>query len=399
LTPKTVLPTLFLIAVIFAPIGAVLLVASNSVSQITLEYTKCNTATTEFTALPDFDYQLRSSDSGKKINPPEWSSPDGGKTCRIRFHLPADLGSPVFLYYRLTNFYQNHRRYTRSLDTDQLKGKDRSANSLDSGDCKPLAKENDKPIYPCGLIANSMFNDTIGQPVLLNTLGNGETNQTYTFSYSNIAWPGERKKYTDTPKYKPSEVVPPPNWRQIWPEYNETVGFPKLASDEHFQNWMRTAGLPTFTKLYGRNDNEPMREGTYIIDIGMNFPVEQFSGTKAIVISTVAWIGGKNPFLGWSYVATAGLFMFLALAGTLRHVIKPRYVLELCVPVQLWLTRPAQETRRHVSPVMEPAGEAIDIFEHENQSFSRHCMPPVLLVMLFGRFELSWLETGVQRML
>jgi len=26
-------------------------------------------------------------------------------------------------------------------------------------------------------------------------------------------------------------------------------------------------------------------------------------------------------------------------------------------------------------------------------------MPPVLLVMLFGRFESSWPETGVQRML
>ena len=31
--------------------------------------------------------------------------------------------------------------------------------------------------------------------------------------------------------------------------------------------WMRTAGLPTFSKLYQRNDDEPMRQGTYRVTI------------------------------------------------------------------------------------------------------------------------------------
>lgn len=38
-------------------------------------------------------------------------------------------------------------------------------------------------------------------------------------------------------------------------------------------------------------------------------------------------MGGKNPFLGWAYVAAAGVFVLLAIAGTARHLLKPRYVL------------------------------------------------------------------------
>jgi len=106
--------------------------------------------------------------------------------------------------------------------------------------------------------------------------------------------------------------------------YTETYPPPDLSTDERFQNWMRTAGLPTFTKLYGRNDTDTMQKGTYRIIIGLNFPVIPYKGTKSFVISTVSWIGGKNPFLGWAYVAAAGVFVLLAIMGTARHLIKPR---------------------------------------------------------------------------
>lgn len=60
-----------------------------------------------------------------------------------------------------------------------------------------------------------------------------------------------------------------------------------------------------------------------------DYPVQGFGGTKSLVISTVSWIGGKNPFLGWAYVAASGVFVLLALAGTIRHLFKPRYVVHL----------------------------------------------------------------------
>jgi hypothetical protein len=58
----------------------------------------------------------------------------------------------------------------------------------------------------------------------------------------------------------------------------------------------------------------------------VDFPVLPYKGTKSVVISTVSWIGGKNPFLGWAYVAAAAVFILLAIAGTARHLIKPRFV-------------------------------------------------------------------------
>jgi hypothetical protein len=65
--------------------------------------------------------------------------------------------APVFLYYRLTSFYQNHRRYVKSVDALQLKGEATVADT-----CAPLDKNpnNKLPYYPCGLIANSLFNGT-----------------------------------------------------------------------------------------------------------------------------------------------------------------------------------------------------------------------------------------------
>lgn len=179
--------------------------------------------------------------------------------------------------------------------------------------------------------------DTFSQPTSLNG------NSTYGFTDKGIAWPGEVKKYTNTPGYKDlTEIVPPPNWALRYGTTYNSSNIPQLASDEHFQNWMRTAGLPTFTKLYFRNDHDVLAKGRYSIQVSMStlvlawhcvispnhifidFPVTKYGGTKSIVISTVSWIGGKNAFMGWAYVATAALFVLLGIAGTVRHMLSPR---------------------------------------------------------------------------
>ncbi|KAJ7684763.1 cell cycle control protein [Mycena polygramma] len=348
LTPKTVLPTLFIIGILFAPIGGLLIWGSGLVSEITLDYTECENlspsqanGTLAFVPMPSdkFKYNLRSADSKKSVTPPTYAFLDNTnnstvtdvsskKQCIIQFDIPADIEPSVLLYYKLTNFFQNHRRYVKSLNSDQLKGKGVSNSTLESGDCKPLATLGGKAIYPCGLIANSIFNDTFSDPVLQNP-GSADVSTTYTFSAKGIAWPGESKKYSSDPvgpggysSY--DDIVPPPNWQLRFPSYNATNPPPNLQEDERFQNWMRTAGLPTFTKLYGRNDNDKMTAGTYQIIVGLNFPVLPYKGTKSVVLSTVSWIGGKNSFLGWAYVGAASVFVLLAIAGTARHLIKPR---------------------------------------------------------------------------
>lgn len=62
----------------------------------------------------------------------------------------------VFMYYGLTNYYQNHRRYVKSRDDFQLIGE---LSKTPSTDCIPYAyNDNKQPIAPCGAIANSLFN-------------------------------------------------------------------------------------------------------------------------------------------------------------------------------------------------------------------------------------------------
>lgn len=61
------------------------------------------------------------------------------------------------MYYGLSNFYQNHRRYVKSRDDNQLLGEF----GIPSTDCAPFNENNGKPIVPCGAIANSLFNDTL----------------------------------------------------------------------------------------------------------------------------------------------------------------------------------------------------------------------------------------------
>jgi hypothetical protein len=86
---------------------------------------------------------------------------DQRRQCVLQFEVPYDLEHSVLLYYKMTNFFQNHRRYVKSVDPNQLRGDHVSTSSLNSGDCKPITTINGKAVYPCGLIANSFFNGTL----------------------------------------------------------------------------------------------------------------------------------------------------------------------------------------------------------------------------------------------
>ena len=199
--------------------------------------------------------------------------PGGVKTnatqfCTLQFPIPNNIGPPVLFYYRLTNFYQNHRRYVKSLDSDQLKGTAVSNKTIAGGSCDPLQLNyQKKPYYPCGLIANSIFNDTFKSPVSLNSLKTNAPNETYYMTNKGIAWDSDKALYGPT-KYKPDAIAPPPNWQEQWPDgYSEDHPPPNLEEWEEFQVWMRTAGLPTFSKLALRNDNATMQCAIYTVEI------------------------------------------------------------------------------------------------------------------------------------
>ena len=155
LTPKTVLPLLFGVGVIFAPIGGLLLYASSKVQEISIDYSKCTIEAPDcsgsgtFGPVPDSAVSMSFHKEVADDDKPTWCKETnyvgyGGTTnvttptCRIQFYVPEDLKTPVLLYYQLTNFYQNHRRYVKSFDQAQLNGEFRDNSSIDASDCDPL---------------------------------------------------------------------------------------------------------------------------------------------------------------------------------------------------------------------------------------------------------------------
>ena len=73
------------------------------------------------------------------------------------FTFNQKVDGPLYLYYELENYFQNHRRYYQSLDRNQLQGEVLTENDV-SLNCSPLYKNGSNLLNPCGLIANSFFN-------------------------------------------------------------------------------------------------------------------------------------------------------------------------------------------------------------------------------------------------
>ena len=246
-----------------------------------------------------------------------------GTECHLQF-TNLSLKAPVYMYYKLNNFYQNHRRwvgfslthidtrYVRSRSDDQLNGVVITATNK-VPDCAPYASLNDSSdinlLYqPCGLIAHSTFNDSF-----ILSSNNGTI---IPLQKQGIAWPSDLDKFHNQPAGVAGIRVIPD------------------VTDEDFIVWMRTAALPTFKKLY-RVINEDMT-GDYTVAVRnrklppsllyspLDFPVAAYSGQKAVVFAETNALGGKNPFLGYAYIVVGGLCFLLGIIFLIQHLIGGR---------------------------------------------------------------------------
>jgi hypothetical protein len=97
------------------------------------------------------------------------------------------------------------------------------------------------------------------------------------------------------------------------------------VTDEDFIVWMRTAGLPTFKKLHRQILSQSFAAGDQImITVNNRFDVSSFSGEKWVVLSTTSWLGGKNTFLGYTYIVVGAICLLLALIFGIKQYLSPR---------------------------------------------------------------------------
>lgn len=160
------------LAIVFIAIGALVLEDSNTVVEHVKQYDGAGTSN----SLKDCKYNNEAS-------------------CTITFTIDEKMEAPVYLYYELTNFYQNHRRYAKSYLAEQLLGTvfQKGSSALDY--CEPLTQNGSLVLNPCGLIANTLFNDKI---TLSNTTGaSGVSLKT-----TGIAWPSDKQdKFAQPQQY------------------------------------------------------------------------------------------------------------------------------------------------------------------------------------------------------
>jgi hypothetical protein len=149
--------------------------------------------------------------------------------CKVEFQIiEEDITGPIYVYYQLDNFYQNHRRYVKSRDNEQLAGAYKNAEDLKST-CDPIYKvehlwSNQKiningkalndsmPAIPCGLVAKSVFNDTFE---LYRTGLAGEQDEKQSIEDGNIAWSSDVEYKFDNMKTREGQTYKDLQWQDM----------------------------------------------------------------------------------------------------------------------------------------------------------------------------------------
>lgn len=310
-TPKNVFLLYLLVAAVFVIVGGCLLSVASKVSELTVYYQDCKAKAPtgdSWEDMPSDHYKMTFTKNKTFDVAPQWryvSDPDDqdeeSGTCQLRFTTAQEFPKDVYVNYLIEKFAANHRSYVLSFNEDQIRGYAASRSDLEDvvgRNCKVLGHNKDgKLYYPCGMIANSMFNDTF--PFQLTNVDDSSNN--YSLSNTNINWHTDRTRYKKT-KYNYTAIAPPPFWERQFPDgYNET-NVPNIHEWEEFQNWMRPAALHKFAKLIRRNSNDSLPAGQYQIDIGLHWPVNMYNGKKAVYITHGSSIGSRNYFLGTVYL-------------------------------------------------------------------------------------------------
>lgn len=121
---------------------------------------------------------------------------------------------------------------------------------------------------------------------LLNVPNSANSNQSYEFTDKGITWSSDQSRYGQTTA-DPSTIVPPPNWRERYPNGYSAGNIFDPTTDEHFQVWMRTSWFPTFRKLYAKyTGDEPFVGGQYMISVDLSKCAER----RHMIFVSLVWL-------------------------------------------------------------------------------------------------------------
>lgn len=270
------------------------------------------------------------------------------RVCELSLEATQDMRGPVLVYYGVTNFFQNHRTYFRSVDFNQLQGglpKDQTV--LAAENCDPLREIGGVVLNPCGLRANTLFNDVFE---LLN--------DDLTMREDGVAFSSDAEyRYGQPEGFRKERCASCDQdvcdcaagewscrepyvdedgacWRYFYPDDDTTQylyeTYPMVVNplegvmNEHFMVWMRTAVTKNFRKLYGWIEDDVPKGTVLRFRVRANWEVSSFDGSKALIVTTSNWLGGRNDFLGKAVYVTGYCCLAAGVFFGLKQTLNPR---------------------------------------------------------------------------
>jgi len=285
---------------------------------------------------------------------------NANRSCTLTLTAPAYMKAPVLVYYQLDNFHQNYRQYQQSFDPFQLAGHVGTQPTLYATNCSPLNTLGNVTLNPCGLIANTLFNDYF---TLLN--GTASDGTDLVMIEEGIAWQSDLEYLYAQPEGFRYEECPvgrcDPSccedigasgeawsctepyvdklgncYRYYYPDDDTTQylyeTYPDIISpiegvtNEHFAVWMRVAPLPKFRKLYGWFNQSINAGETLVFRVNANYVVTTFRGSKSLIVTTNNIFGGKNEVLGPTFIGIGAILLLAGVFFLLKHLFRPRKI-------------------------------------------------------------------------
>ena len=377
--PSCVLPSFFVIGIIFLVLGSIILRSSDDVFIAVHRYDNQNRYQ-HIPSDPSINIQ-----QGRRTFTVNGTMQSQGSLARVLFSLSKDLAPPIYLYYGLSNFYQNYLDYHDGRSALQLAGSPITSSlrykcepfltpgSLDGRGGTPMVLRNgsasattvsysDFTYYPCGVTAWSMFNDSFTLYSVRDTTNFQLPTNTQQLNMSQvtlvcngsdfdargsplggsaapnmcaksgISWDADvniRFKdiaYTDL-TWAPGYPVPTtdPYLSNGWYAFEAGHSVPHPL-DLDFQVWMRIAAAPSFRKLY-RIIQAPLAAGSYVMEVEEFFDAASLNSEKNFQIRVDSWLGMPNYPIGIAYIAAGSLAVVLAvgfLAQLMARLYYPR---------------------------------------------------------------------------
>jgi len=278
-------------------LGAGVLGASNQVAQFAIQYDG------------EFRRSLDTSAS-EMFHRPCPVIPGGVNSCLMDVQIPTDLEPPIIVTYEISPFYQNYYSYQTSVGFDQLAGKWTSpevvATSCPHKATRVTASGDD--IFPCGLIATSVFNDTIE---FLQAPIDEEDER--------MAWRSDYDRFANPPDY-----LQRPNTSWLYERYPMITDRAKGVRSRRFVDWMFPSFFGHVRNMYGFV-KQPLRKGGRLtVRVNASFPVQALGAEKRIVVSTRNGLGGRHSKLAYVLLASGVACLAMAFSVCLIQRTCPR---------------------------------------------------------------------------